>query len=131
MVVLHTADGKRVPLQATQQQLAHVRTGQHLAVTGTWRAGPTAAAAAAGAAAARQRFSAASIVASGSGPAAPPPRLTVQPAAGRHLLQTPVVRSTNQLIGADVPTVFIPSECPAGAWCSLLLEAVRAGLCCR
>ena len=115
MVVLHTADGKRVPLQATQQQLAHIRTGQHLAVTGSWRAAPTAAAAAAAGAAGaagRSRFAAASIVASGSGPAAPPPRLDVQPGAGRHLLQSAVVRSTNQLIGADVPTVFIPSEWP-------------------
>lgn len=102
MVVLHTADGKRVPLQATQQQLAHIRTGQHLAVTGSWRAAPTAAATAGAAAAAgRSRFTAATIVASGSGPA-----------AGRHLLQSAVVRSTNQLIGADVPTVFIPSEWP-------------------
>lgn len=119
MVVVHTADGKQVPLEATQQQIAHVRTGQQLTVTGSWRADPTVAAApaaAAGRAAGRPRFSAASVVASGSGPVAPPPRLTVQPAAGRHLLQTPVVRSTNQLISAGVPTVFIPSEFAQKLW---------------
>ena len=126
--MVHTPDGKRTPVQATPQQLARVRSGQRVSVTGQWRAAPAAAAAAA--AAARPKFAATSIVASG-GPVARPPQLTAHPAAaGRHLLQSSIVRSTNQLVAADVPTIFIPSEfrLPGRAVCGRLASLPQAGL---
>lgn len=110
MLAIQTAAGKRVYVQATQQQLKGITTGMQVEVTATQTTAPSAAAAAAAA----PTFQAITIRASGAAFVAP--LLTKEPAAAAAAAAAPAAAaatttlSTNTLITQNVNTIVIPSE---------------------
>lgn len=148
LLALRLASGRRVQLQLSQpHQVAGLRTGMRLEVTGRWAqqqlasgaAGVAAAAATASSSSSKgssssQRFVATSIRASGGKVAVPKliqAAAVSSPgggvAAAAAITVAPIVRSSNQLVSNQVNAIFIPSELQFWGWthCSAAETSAR------
>lgn len=113
MLAVQTADGKRVQVSATQQQLAGLANGMTVTVTGTWQQ--------------QQAVLLAATVSSSGGSFAAPlltkaptaPAAAAAASAAGAAAAAAATLSTNTLVTADINTIVIPMAAKAanGAAC--------------